>query len=525
MSTTSNTFSETAQNAIPWVVSSKALLFIIYFCISILTVRQLGTSEYGIYVICKSIAEVLILICTMGMTASYLRFIPELIIHKNKAGINRLIGKSCLIQVIALSVAGLGLFLSQAMIEAHFSIALNGALFFTFLLVIFEQAKININAILTALFKAKQLTLFSSLNGFLWLFILAAFLHYDASVSMALAAPAISYALIYIIALISLYRYFKSLNWRSPSYAIGKKRVLNHSGSIAVSTLVRLLMLKYTELFFLGGVLDSEAVGLYDLAFSLPMMVIVFIPAATQELFTSGFSEAYVKNKNCLPELIRAFYKILILITIPISVFGFMFSGDLLVFCYGEEVRDAYELTTAFCLLHLLPLISTPLSVAVQAKEKVLNMFPTLLLQLTVNILLDYLFIIHLNWGVWGAFMAIFLTFVFTIPIRLYIVSNILGGIFFPGRFFLRIFGTTLIIAFLLRSFFPPESLITVFFLVIPYLILSIILGYLLNIIRDEDKQDLSIFLGRKLEKLGLSLKSIISKLCKTKSTTCRKDI
>jgi O-antigen/teichoic acid export membrane protein len=525
MSTTNNTFSETAQNAIPWVVSSKALLFIIYFTISILTVRQLGTAQYGIYVICKSIAEVLILVCTMGMTASYLRFIPELIIHKNKAGINRLIGKSFLIQFLALSVAGLGLYLSQGLIESHFSIALNGALLFTFFLVIFEQTKININAIFTALFKAKQLTLFSSLNGFLWLLLLAAFLHYDASVSMALAAPAASYALIYIIALISLYRYFKSLNWRSPSYAIGKKRVLNHSGSIAVSTLVRLLMLKYTELFFLGGVLDSETIGLYDLAFSLPMMVIAFIPAATQELFTSGFSDAYVKNKNCLPNLIRAFYKLLILITIPIAVFGFMFAGDLLVFCYGEEVRDAYELTTAFCLLHMLPLISAPLSVAVQAKEKVLNMFPALLLQLSVNILLDYLFIIHLNWGVWGAFMAIFLTFIFTIPIRLYLVSKILGGIFFPGRFCLRIFGTTLIVAFLLRSFLPPESLLAVLSLVIPYLIISIILGYLLNIVKAEDQQDLSIFLGHKLDALSVALRSIVSKLCKKKSKTCHKDI
>lgn len=57
-------FSESAQRAIPWMIISKSLLFIIYFSISVIAVRYLGAEQYGIFVICRSIADVLILVCT-----------------------------------------------------------------------------------------------------------------------------------------------------------------------------------------------------------------------------------------------------------------------------------------------------------------------------------------------------------------------------------------------------------------------------------------------------------------------------
>jgi len=68
------------------MIISKSLLFIIYFSISVIAVRYLGAEQYGIFVICRSIADVLILICTLGMTASFIRFIPELVLEKISRG-------------------------------------------------------------------------------------------------------------------------------------------------------------------------------------------------------------------------------------------------------------------------------------------------------------------------------------------------------------------------------------------------------------------------------------------------------
>ena len=497
-----NLLSSSAQNAISWMIASKLLLFIVYFLISVLTVRYLGVDQYGLFVICRSIADVLILICTFGMTAAYLRFIPELVVFKNVAGIKRLINKAFFIQTIALGIAGIGLYLSQNLIEQHFSIAFNGALLFTFILMVCELFKTNINSILTALYQTKRLALFSILNGLIWLAGLIVLLERERSVESALSAQSFSYALIYLIAAIILAKHLSKLTWRSPDKAIGYKRVLNHSGSIALTTVLRLLLLKYTELFFLGSMHDAATVGLYDLAFSLPMIVIVFIPAAIHELLVSSFAEAYVKNPNCLAELIRALYKILITISIPIAVYGFMLSGDLLLAAYGYEVISVYELTMAFCLLHILPLISVPLSAAVQAKEKVMSLFPIVVLQLFINIVLDYLLIVKMNFGIWGAFTALLLTFLLTLPIRLYFVARVLGGIYFPSSFFIRTLFTALTISYLIKIVFTPESFLSIGILFFVYLGLTFGICFKLRIFIKADIADFDVFLGGKIQNM-----------------------
>jgi O-antigen/teichoic acid export membrane protein len=502
-------FSESALSGIPWMVISKLLLFFVYFLISVTTVRFLGSESYGIYVICKSIAEVCILICTLGMTATFMRFIPELILSKNKAGISRLILKASFLQAIAVLISVVCLMNFSHLIEGYFSIQVNSVIFFTCLLIIFELIKTNINAILTALYKVKTLAIFSTIHGICWLLLLVSLLNNDASVSNALIAPSISYALIYAIAGLTIYRYLKSLNWKSPSMSIGKKRVLQHSGSIAVSTIIRLLMLKYTELFFLASEHDATVVGAYDLAYSIPLMVILFIPAAVQDLFVAGFSEAYVKDQTCLPHLIRSFYKLIIILTVPLAVFGFYFAPDFFVFAYGEETLETGKLAALFCLLHLLPLISTPLSMAIQAKEKVFNMFPTMLLQLSVNIALDYLFIVELKMGLMGAISAVFLTFALTIPIRLYVVKLIIGGIYFPVKFFLKVFSICLLIGGLLEASTHSPSVLLLFAFVPIYFILLI--GTLSSgcVFSREDLADFTNLISGKPKKLLVKLKNM----------------
>jgi hypothetical protein len=60
-------------------------------------------------------------------------------------------------------------------------------------------------------------------------------------------------------------------------------------------------------------------------------------------------------------------------------------------------------------------------------------------LQLVVNLWLDWLLIVHFKMGVWGGILAVAGTFVLTIPIRLKVVYSILGGVYFPAAFCLRI--------------------------------------------------------------------------------------
>lgn len=500
-------FSESVIKSIPWVLVSKAFLLFVYFSISVITVRFLGVDEYGVYAICKSIAEILIVVCTLGLTASYMRFIPELVIHRNKAGLVRLLVKSSILQLVAVLVVVLLLVVFEPHVVNLFSTNFGYALVFTGVLIFFELIKMNINAIFTALYQLKTLAKFSIVHGVTWLAMLLALLLFWNSAASALVAPAMSYAVIYFFAGVTIVRYLRSLNWQSPEYGIGRQRVFKHSSSIAVSTLMRLLMLKYTEIFFLGAQRDAATAGIYDLAYSIPLMIIVFIPAALQDLFVSGFSEAYVKDNDCLRYLVRSFYKILIVLAVPIAIFGMYYSPILINIIYGEEVASAGAVASVFCLIHLLPLISIPLSMAIQAKEKVLNMLPTLALQLTINILLDYLLIVIFDLGLWGAVLAVFLTFVLTIPFRLYMVKKIIGGIYFPGLFFLKVLSVSLIVGYVIYFNFIDPSFLQVLLLAMVYLLSIFLICLSPFILTAEDKKDFNRMSMGKLDSVIFNIK------------------
>ena len=67
---------------------------------------------------------------------------------------------------------------------------------------------------------------------------------------------------------------------------------------------------------------------------------------------------------------------------------------------------------------------------------------PMLLLQIVVNLFLDWLLIVHFRLGAWGGVGAVLGTFLLTVPVRVWYVGRIIGGIHFPIRFFLRVLST-----------------------------------------------------------------------------------
>ena len=177
-----------------------------------------------------------------------------------------------------------------------------------------------------------------------------------------------------------------------------------------------------------------------------------------------------------------------------------MFADEILLDSYGWEFIEVSELISIFCLLHLLPLISAPLSMAIQAKEKVMNMFPTLIFQLSVNIVLGYLLIIELGLGVWGAMLAVLLTFVVTIPVRLWMVAKIIGGVFFPTRFFTRILFVSLTSAYAIELCLTPDSTLLILSMSPVYLLGIILLCSLFPIFEASDESDLNQISQHKLQ-------------------------
>jgi O-antigen/teichoic acid export membrane protein len=436
-------FSREAISGVPWTLTGKLVLFFIYFGISIITVNALGKEKFGIYSLVLNISTYMLVICGLGMSAALMRYMPELAAKKNRRGLLHLLWKSVALQICAvIGVSAVLLFFTdelQRLFNAEhidrFPFYLKLACGLTALLLLKEF----VGTAFTSIFKTRTVAILSITNGIVWVVMLAIWLAYWAEVGIVFAAQMASIALIYGVGLAVLFLYIHKLPWPSKEFGIGKKRALAFSGTAMLSALLRMVMFKYSEIFFLAAVGGTTLAGIYDLGYSLPYTVITFIPLALLPLFTSAFAEAYVKDSGCLGRLISSYYKVLMLASLPVAVLGTYFAPQAYRIIYRGEMDEAGYLASAFCMVLILPLVSMPLSAAIKAKEKVLNMIPMLILQIIVNLFLDWLLIVHWRMGLWGGIMAVVGTFVLTIPIRLWVVHSILGGIYFPLYFCLRI--------------------------------------------------------------------------------------
>lgn len=504
-------FSREAISGIPWMVVTKLILFFVYFAISVLTVRLLGKERYGIFSICTNLTGLIGVFCSLGLSAAFFRFTPELVVNKNKAGLKRLIHRVSLAQLGAVAVVLICVIVGKKWFDAWFNVDFEYYLILTVLLVGVRLLKEAVSSVETSLFHARTVSLLSFAQAVFWLGGLAGGLWWFPGVGTALNAQILSYGLVYAVGAMLLMRHIHQLPWRSPPYGIGKRRVFKYSGTIYLNSVIRLLMLQYTEVIFLGRMRPPGEVGAYALGYSIPPQVIFFIPMALQALFTAGFSEAYSRDPGCLSRLISAFYKMQIFFTVPIAVFGVFFSSFAVPVVFGDEMVQAGEIASAFCIIHLFPMISTPLSMAIKAKEKVYRMLPLMILQISVNLVLDWLFIFYLDWGLRGGICAVAGTFVLTIPFRLNVVRKIIGGIWFPIGYLLRISLPLLLLAFVIHAASSRFGLLSLFdgkglnLMVLAvlggvYLIGGFLLIRWFRLIREEDVAD---FRALNIEKLN----------------------
>lgn len=493
-------FSKEAVSGVPWMVVSKGILFFIYFAISVLVVRLLGDVQYGIYALTLNIAESAGILCSLGLVAGLFRFVPELVVQKNAAGLKRLLWKTFALQGAAVAGITLLFALATPLFNQWFHVDFRYYLVMAGFVMLANLMKENVSAVETSLFRVKNVSITSLIRGIYLILAVSIGLALVPTVSMALGIL-IGSGIIYLFAGINMMRNVYSYDWRSPPYGIGKRRTLKFSGSIMSSTVLRMMTMKYTEVFFLGLVVAPEMVGAYDLGYSLPPMVIFFVPDALHMLFTSGFAEAYSRDPNCLGRLIKAYYKMQIAFTVPLAVFGFFFIADGIRIIYGEPMALAGMVGSAFCLIHLLSTVSAPLSMALKAKEQVMASLPIMIFQIAVNLFLDWLLIIHLQMGVVGAILAISAALVLTMPLRLFVIRRIIGGIHFPGSYLVRIggtlFGLAALFAFVsnhwkLMSLFEVEwlNLITLFAMGGLYLLAGVAVVRFGRLIREQDVAD-----------------------------------
>ena len=117
--------------------------------------------------------------------------------------------------------------------------------------------------------------------------------------------------------------------------------------------------------------------------------------------------------------------------------------------------------------------------------------------------------------GVWGAILAVFLTFVITIPVRLWMVAKIIGGIYFPMRFFTRILFVSLTSAYTIELCLTPEATWLILVMTPAYLTSMVFLCSLFPIFEASDESDLNQISQHKLQVIFTLFSKLRAKLFK----------
>lgn len=482
-------FSRQSMQAVPWILASKILLFFAYFGISVLIVRGLGKDQYGVFALCKNFADILMILCGLGMNAVILRFVPELVVNRNRAGLLRLLWKTAAVQLGLSFLVVLASAPLTPLFDRWFGVSFGPLLVLTAVSVGFVLAKSWYNDVLTSLFLGRWVAVFSMVQGVSWALLLGWLVwRGGATVFSVIVVELVSIAIAGALAMGVLVRFLRSLRWKSPLHGIGRSRAMSMGLAVWGGSIGRAFMMKYSETFFLGLYFGPSVVAIYDLGFSSTMLVITFIPMALQTIFSSGLAEAFVKDPACLPRLVSSLYKILILFAVPIAAFGVFFSPAAVVLFYGREMAAAGWVASSFCAIHLLPLIAIPLSMAIGAMEKVKEFLPLLYFRVAVNLLLDWLLIPRFQ--IPGALAAVVLTFVLTFPFRLGLIRSLLGGFHFPAAFFIRFVVVCPLVAAAIWSVLPHDSIPGLFLAAGIYAVLLLVLLRLTPLLQHRDVQE-----------------------------------
>lgn len=427
---------------IPWAIASKIVLLVVYALITWITWNFLGDSEYGVLAKCRTLAECLVVFCGLGLNTSLARFIPELQVRKDKNGLVRLIRTTCGWEVASLAVCGLLLLIARPIVDRYYFVVEGDTaplLWAAFIFVAARSARDYLDIVMTALYRVAANAILSGAQGLILAGLLIAFLWPRQWRHAEVALGAQSAALLLAVAYGTywLWRYIARLDWKCETdepissrrlFSLGWASLLNQSG--------QLIMQRYSEVVFLSASASAATVGVYDLGVGQTQMLLTLLPFAVHGLFTSAFSESYTRDPACIGRLIRTYYKVLIVVLLPMSAFGAFFAPEVFAALFPSEGNRAGVVASWFFVIHALGFVSVPLSMAIVAKEKVLAMTPLLYLQIVVNLVLDYLLIP--KYEIPGATAAVVLTFLSTIPLRLFVARRIIGGIHFPVVFFAR---------------------------------------------------------------------------------------
>jgi O-antigen/teichoic acid export membrane protein len=400
---TSDSAASRVTAAMGWSVGAKFARMGIAIATSIVIVRGLGSHDYGVLSIVRTILTFLAFVCGLGLGQALLRYMPELRVKRDLNGMKGLFAFILVVQILAWAAFFAVFLLAGGSLETLFRTPGMGlVLKVGVALLIVDLVALLLSQTLTSFYDVKLLSIYSTASLLVTLALTVAFLRMGHGVVGVLVAAALSGALLSLL-LVERTALHVPLGFK-PSLK-GTRRILKYSLPFAAIGVLNLVTWRQSETLFLGYFKTPVEAGLFDLGYRIPQQVLEMVPGAVWPLLMATFAEVYTRKREALGSAISAYYKLLFVLVAPISIFGAAISAPAVAVMFGPPMSQSGIVAQLFFLIFSVSFFSTPLSMSLYVMELTWLNLIIYVCNATVNIGLDLVLIPR--YGLYGAVVPV----------------------------------------------------------------------------------------------------------------------
>ncbi len=430
-SSASSTVGDRVTRAAPWQIGGKVAVSLFAIVTSAVIVRGLGPDTFGAFTVLQNILMFALILVTAGMTPAQSRFVPEVEEAGSSPAVRPFVRRCLIVQLLLwIPITGAAFLLDGPLTEA-FDLGEGGTVRFGVLLVIASVVFETLTGALTARFVIRDLVLTQILVKTLALVGISVALALEGGILGVLGV----YAGVHLFG--SVYLWSRLPPGGRSSSSVPLRRLMRFAVPVIGTMIVGQVVLRQSETLVLGLFRPQAEAGYYGAAYNLAQRFMEFVPAALWPLVLATWSAYHVRDPNRLPGLIDRYWRVLLLITVPITVFGLLFFDRVFLFLYGDEMREGALLCAGFFAVFWLTFLCQPIGMALYVLEKPGINFRVTGVSAVCNVALDLLLIPP--FGIWGGFAAVAITFLVSDLLMYGVGRRVIPGLRFPWRYVWRL--------------------------------------------------------------------------------------
>ena len=458
----------------PWNIGSRTVVVGLLFIGVILVRRTLNNDQFGVYTILKTWWTYAWMVGGLGLNYVALRFFSELAKKGGYAGFKRLLSQCFIFQGISVAVLMVGFTYAGFCMDQSRNIG-PGLMALTVAWAAMQMWKETLKQVFTGYYWIRFVAILSVgcvvvFPGVIYVFIVVL----NMGAEGAILAEAGVYALMIVCHLGAyklLVRQVKESEQGSEerrTYTISNNRIFKYAGAYVGNNIIGLMFGKHALVMIVFFLLGDAYTGHFGLAADIPEQGMMFMLLPVMSLIMAALTRAYATDESRMPSLIGSYYKMMMIVLMPMFVFSIVFMDKFMLLVFGSNAMGAADVSRYTFVLYLPILVATPMTAALNLREKaqqlVLIRLVTGLLFIAAIIATLFVWKYQANYARIGfindsgvlslmpknpLYLIVYVALLkclFLSPWIFWKARRILGSLYFPKAFFLRALGVSMTI-------------------------------------------------------------------------------